>query len=393
MKHKYFSLMLIAVILMDALAGMEFDLFTPSFAQIQQYFHITTFWTEALLSINFIGYFISLFVVGTLADHFGRKIVIIYGLLIFLIGSLCCWFASNYALLLIGRFLQGIGVAAPAILSFLIIADRYPIKQQQVLMAMLNGSLNIAAGVAPVIGSYLTLYFHWRGNFAALFVLGLLTAIATLLTIEKDAPQNKQATLSIKGYAQVFKSKQLMLMIGYVVLMATPYWIFIGISPLLYVKSLHVSLHVFGYYQGILAFVFAIGSILLGFIVSRFSQNKWLWIGLWLFIVSLVAMLYASFVGESSPWVITAAMLVFVIAQIIPGIILYPLCLNYLPEAKGKIAAVQQGSRLLFVSLVLQITGYFYNGSFTMTGSIIALFLVGIIITQWMIMRNKKIIQ
>lgn len=388
MKGKYAIGILIAIVLMDALAGMEFDLFVPSFAELQASFHISAFWTEALLSVNFIGYFVSLFVTGTLADHYGRKKIILLGLFVFIVGSVCCITAPWYPILLLGRFLQGIGIAAPAILSFLIIADKYPIKQQQVLMAMLNGSLNISAAAAPVIGSYITLYFHWRGNFVALLGLGLLTCIVTMLFVEKDRPKNKVSTLSFMSYIHVLKCKPVLLMIFYIVVMATPYWIFVGISPLLYMKSLHITLHTFGYYQGVLAFIFAIGSVVLGFIVSKYAQNKWLLLGLCLFIASLLAMLYASFIGNNSALVITGAMLLFVIAQIIPSVVIYPLCLNYLPEDKAKVAALQQGSRLIFVSIVLQITGYFYHGSFTLTGSIIAAFILVVILTQIILMKK-----
>src|SRR4029079_3491274 len=138
-KHMIF----ITVIIMDLLTGMEFDLFVPSFPQIQNHFHLTPSWVEALLSVNFIGYCVSLFFVGGLADRYGRKPIILLGLITFVIGSMLCLSISSYNLLFMGRLLQGVGIAAPAILSFLIIADSYPLKEQQFLMAMLNGSLNV----------------------------------------------------------------------------------------------------------------------------------------------------------------------------------------------------------------------------------------------------------
>lgn len=122
----------------------------------------------------------SLFVVGGLADHYGRKPVILLGLIIFAMGNILCLYPGFYITMLAGRFLQGVGIAALAILSFLIIADSYPLKQQRFLMAMLNGSLNTAVAVAPVIGSYLTLYFNWQGNFIALLTLGIITLVMTM---------------------------------------------------------------------------------------------------------------------------------------------------------------------------------------------------------------------
>jgi len=48
------AMLLLTGILMDLLAGTEFDLFVPSFPELQDHFHLTPVWVEALLSINFI---------------------------------------------------------------------------------------------------------------------------------------------------------------------------------------------------------------------------------------------------------------------------------------------------------------------------------------------------
>ena len=131
-------MIIVTIILMDLLAGMEFDLFVPSFPELQSQFSLSPFWVEALLSVNFVGYCLSLFFVGGLADRYGRKPIILLGLITFIIGSVLCLCAPSIQSSA-GRFLQGVGIAAPAILSFLIIADSYPLKKQQFLMAMLNG--------------------------------------------------------------------------------------------------------------------------------------------------------------------------------------------------------------------------------------------------------------
>src|ERR1700733_5539190 len=91
MKNALTNILLLAtVISMDLLTGMEFDLFVPSFPQLQTYFHLSPFLVEALLSANFLGYCLSLFFVGGLADRYGRKPIILLGLTIFVIGSILC---------------------------------------------------------------------------------------------------------------------------------------------------------------------------------------------------------------------------------------------------------------------------------------------------------------
>lgn len=384
-------LVLSAIILMDLLVGMEFDLFVPSFPELQNEFYLSPFWTEALLSINFIGYCLGLFVVGGLADHFGRKPVILVGLLIFIIGSSLCLWATSYEFLLGGRFLQGIGVSAPAILSFLIIADSYPLKQQQALIAMLGGLMNASVAAAPVIGSYLTLYFHWQGNFVMLLLLGIITLIMTVIFIPLHKLPEHKETLSFRGYFPIFRSFSLLLMIVHIVFMFVPYWIFVGMSPILYMDDLGVNLTHFGYYQGTLALVYALGSFLFAFIVSKYDQRRMLVISNYIFAASFIILTVVAVRDSANALLITLAFLPFIIGQIIPSTVLYPLCLNFMPQAKGRVSAVIQGGRLLFSAFGLQLAGHYYQGSFRNIGIIIVGFIFMASIALVLVIRNPDI--
>ncbi len=385
------AMVLATIILMDILSGMEFDLFVPSFPELQSQFNLSPFWVEALLSVNFAGYCLSLFFVGSLADRYGRKPIILLGLMVFVIGSTLCLWVPSYEFLLMGRFLQGVGISAPAILSFLIIADSYPLKQQQSLMGILNGLFNFAAGAAPVLGSYIALYFHWQGNFMTLLVLGLMTLVMTLFFIPTHKLPARKETLSLRGYIPLFQSKPLLLLIVHIVFGFVPYWVFVGMSPLLYMEDLGVSLSHFGYYQGVLAFVFGFGSILFGLIVHRYDEKKMLYVSAQILIVGLISTAVATFLNSPNPLFITLAFLPFIIAGIIPSIILQPLCLNFMPQAKGRISAILQGGRLIFAALCLQLAGYFYQGSFQNIGIIIIIFIFLTVMTLFFVINNRAL--
>jgi len=153
MKNKNFflsSMLIFTAILLDLLGGAEIDIFVPSFPELQKVFNISAFWAEGLLSINFIGSIIGLFLVGNFADKHGSKPTIILGLTIFIIGSIFCIYAPSYPFLLVGRFLQGIGISAPSSLYFVIIADNFEMKKQQFLMGIMNGFISAAVAAAPV---------------------------------------------------------------------------------------------------------------------------------------------------------------------------------------------------------------------------------------------------
>jgi DHA1 family bicyclomycin/chloramphenicol resistance-like MFS transporter len=387
------GMVLSAIILMDILTGMEFDLFVPSFPELQNHFSLTPSWVEALLSVNFAGYCLSLFFVGGLADHYGRKPIILLGLATFILGSIACLWAPSFWVMLSGRFLQGAGIAAPAILSFLIIADAYSLKKQQSLFAILNGLFNISAGAAPVLGSYITLYFHWQGNFTVLLLLGLLAFVMTLLFIPAyKLPEHKE-TISLRGYIPLFRSKPLVFLMVFFIFNFVPYWVFVGMSPLLYMESLSVSLAHFGYYQGALAFVYAVGSLCFGLIVARYDQKKLLSVSSQIFIIGFLSIGLTTVLNSANPLFITLAFLPFIIGQIIPSTILYPLCLSLMPKAKGRINAILQGGRLVFSALCLQIAGYFYQGSFQNIGIIIAIFILLTVMTLFFVIKNREIME
>lgn len=420
MKQSFDKIMvLVTIIIMDLLSGMEFDLFVPSFPELQSQFNLTPFWVEALLSVNFAGYCVSLFFVGGLADRYGRKPIILIGLITFVIGSILCLWTPSYIFLLAGRFLQGVGIAAPAILSFLIIADSYPINKQQYLLAMLNGLMNASMAAAPVVGSYVTLYFHWQGNFTVLLFLGLMVLVMTVLyiptsklphiTTNKSIPKapehlvdtahhaqpvHKESVL-LGGYIPIFKSKPMMLVTVLFLFMFVPYWIFVGMSPLLYMEDLGVSLSHFGYYQGSLALVFGFGSILYGLIISRYSYNqkKMLYLSSLFLIAGLIVIGLASISGTTNPLLITLAFIPFIIGQIIPTTILYPLCLSFMPQAKGRFTAITQGGRLVLSSLGLQLAAICYVGSFRNIGIIIIGFIIIAVIALFYVIKNRELMQ
>jgi hypothetical protein len=116
-----------------------------------------------------------------------------------------------------------------------------------------------------------------------------------------------------------------------------------------YMQDLHVSLAYFGYYQGVLALVFALGRVLFGLIMHAFSQEKILRTASKIYIVSLITIGYITITNSFNP-LFTIAFL-FIISQIIPSNILVPICMNFIPHAKGKISAVLQGSQLIFSAL------------------------------------------
>ena len=176
-----------------------------------------------------------------------------------------------------------------------------------------------------------------------------------------------------------------------IIFMYVPYWIFVGMSSLLYMKDLGVSLAHFGYYQGSFAMVYALGCVLFGMIIHRYSHKKMLSASSLIYIISIITIALVTILDSHNPLLITLAFMPFIISQIIPSNILYPLSLSLIPPAKGRVTAVLQGGRLIFSAISLQLTGYFYEGTFRNIGIIIIAFILMALITQRSVIRNPAI--
>ncbi len=355
------------VLLLQILAGSEVDLFVPSLPEMQAHFGLTPFLVELTLGVNLVAYCISCLVVGNLGDRYGSRPVILYSLLIFVIGSVFCTVAPTFSILLLGRALQGVGIAGPAALSYVILAEKYSASRQQQLLGIVHGIITLSMAFAPVVGSYISLFFHWRGNFATLLLFGGVCFLASALFLPKSEP-NPEIHWSLKGYIPLLKSTSALLYTGCIIALISSYWMFIGMAPILYMDDFGVSLAHFGFYQGALAGTFCLMSFLSGPLLRRFGQKRCFYSSVFLLGVFWLAVAACVIEKVTSPLLITATMALASIGNVLPINILYPLALEAVPRAKGRMSAFMLAGRLLLAAGALQIVSYTYNGSFLSLG-------------------------
>ena len=254
----------------------------------------------------------------------------------------------------------------------MIIADHYSLEQQQKLLGVLHGTVTLAMTFAPIIGSYISLYFHWQGNFILLLAIGLLSLVLSYFWIPVSKP-DLTVRLSIKEYFPIFTSPIPFLYVSIISLLVAAYWIFIAIAPILYMGSFQVSLAHFGLYQGSLALVFSLMSFSSGYWIRKFGQKACFNFGIKMLGLFCIAALGVAILDIRDPKVITSVLLFSSVGALFPINLLYPFMLESIPNAKGRISSVQVGGRLLIAALCIQVVSYFYAGSFKPLGVMMVL--------------------
>ena len=146
------------------------DIFVSALPQIRAAFATTH--SGLILSVFLAGLALAQPIYGPLSDHYGRKPILIIGLLIFLIGSALAAFSNNFTLLISGRFIQALGACSTIISALAIVRDTQSHTKLVSMIGTLMAVIGVCPAVAPLVGSYLTQYIGWRGSFYFLFLLG-----------------------------------------------------------------------------------------------------------------------------------------------------------------------------------------------------------------------------
>jgi DHA1 family bicyclomycin/chloramphenicol resistance-like MFS transporter len=360
--------LIFSVIILEILVGVEMDLVVPSFPELRSVFGLTPFAVELTLGINLLAHTISCLYVGNLGDFLGRRPVIIWGILLFCLGCLVSVYAPNYLILLFGRFLQGAGISAPAVLALIIVADVYSTQDQQKLLGIINGTVTLAIAFAPILGSFICLLFDWKGVFWFLFIFSCLSLYCCHFYMPDSITSHSRLSLSLKDYRGIIQSKKAMSYIFFIGFFTLPYWTFIGISPLLFRQSYGVTLEAFGYFQGSLALVFAGVSLMSPSLLKRFSPKICLVVSGWIIGIFLVCVITALIFDINNPYWITAIMIIFSFGAVFPINITWPYALESIPEAKSRISAALVSIRLLLTMIGVQVVGHFYDGTFLPIG-------------------------
>ena len=154
---------------------------------------------QLVISALFLGLAIAQMVYGPLSDSFGRKPVIYAGFAIFIAGCLLSILASGLEVMLLGRFLQGIGAAGPRIVTMALVRDQYSGRAMARIMSLAMAVFIMVPVLAPAIGQAILLVAHWRAIFGMLLAVALIALVWFALRQPETLPPARRAPFSLRA--------------------------------------------------------------------------------------------------------------------------------------------------------------------------------------------------
>ena len=154
--------------------------------------------THLVVSVLFIGFAFGQLLVGPLSDAYGRRPVIFVSYGVFFVGCIMTTFATSFELLLMGRLLQGAGIAGPRIVSNAIIRDLFSGRTMARVMSLIMMLFVLVPIVAPLVGQTIAQFGGWRSTFATLLGVGILSCIWFAVAQPETLPTSARTQFSLR---------------------------------------------------------------------------------------------------------------------------------------------------------------------------------------------------
>jgi MFS transporter, DHA1 family, multidrug resistance protein len=159
---------------------------------------------QLVVVVLFVGLALAQVAYGPLSDSLGRKPAAYIGFTIFIAGSLLCIFATSFDVMLIGRFLQGVGAAGPRIVSLALVRDLYSGRAMAHIMSLVMGIFIIVPVIAPSVGQGILMIADWRFIFVALLAEGIIGLVWFAWRQRETLPEERRASLSLRRILSAF---------------------------------------------------------------------------------------------------------------------------------------------------------------------------------------------
>lgn len=155
---------------------------------------------QLLITMIFLGLGFGQLLFGPLSDSFGRKPIVYIGFAVFALGSIVCVLSHSLQMMVVGRIIQGIGLAAPRTIAIAVIRDMFKGDYMAKIMSFVTTFFILVPVIAPVMGKFILNHYDWTG----IFYVQLIMALAVAIWFWKRQPETLKPEYKIKFTKHVF---------------------------------------------------------------------------------------------------------------------------------------------------------------------------------------------
>ncbi|HLX54344.1 MAG TPA: MFS transporter, partial [Aquella sp.] len=251
------------------------DMIMPSMPQIVRQFHAPL--TDVALSLIYfiIGGSVLQIFLAPLADYIGKRKILLFGNMLFLIATLVIPFSHSINEFLAARFFQGMGMCF-IFIGYSMIHELFDDVAAIKITSILSNIAVFAPLTGPLVGTAIVSVSRWEFVFIVSGILGTISFFG----LYKYMPQGKRHTDRIDigqiivSYKNIYTHKIFIIGIMAFALSMIPFISWIGTSPAIIMENQHQPLKVYAIYQCIIFSGYAFSNIMVNIIAGRISFYK-----------------------------------------------------------------------------------------------------------------------
>lgn len=166
---------------------------------------------QLVIGFIFAGMALGQVIAGPLSDALGRKPILYTGIGLYLVGSIYCYIATSFDGLLLGRAIQGLGVAGPYVTATSVVRDKYAGRDMARVMSLIMMIFLIVPAIAPTLGQAILHIAPWRSIFVLYIAYAIIIGIWIALRLEETLPPQKRIALKpiafLEGFREVISNR------------------------------------------------------------------------------------------------------------------------------------------------------------------------------------------
>lgn len=261
---------ILTLVLASAISPLAINIFIPSMPGMADEFGTPYPTIQLGLSFYLLAVGVLQLFLGPMSDHYGRRGVLIAGLVLFLAGTVVCISATSVEVFLIGRVIQSAS-ASGMVISRAVVRDLHAREKSASMIGYVTMGMAIAPMIGPALGGVLTDQFGWRSSFFLLGSIGLISLLATLIDLpETNRDRGRPARQQLKTYGVLLRTSAFWSFSTTAACNAGVFFGFLGGGPVIASSFLGLSATQYGSWFALCALGYVIGNFLSG----RFSERS-----------------------------------------------------------------------------------------------------------------------
>lgn len=368
------------------LQPLSTDLYLASLPTLAASFHTSPATVQQTLSMFTLGVASSQLVSGPLADRFGRRPVLLAGLLVYVAASIACTLATHIDALIVARFAQAAGSCTVAVIARAVVRDAYPASEGAHVIARSTSVLAVALLLAPIVGAQLQVSFGWRANFMLLTLAGGALALISVLRFTETMTQPPAAGIRpaalLRNYGALLRSRAFWAYALPGALSFGMVFVYISGASFALIDVLGVPTRHFGYCFALGVLGYMVGTQLCRRMLPRYGLSRTLRAGSTLGLAAGVTFAAGLALGLQHWASVVAAHFLVTLAHGINSPCAQSGAIAPFPEKAGTAAALLGSLMMLSAFLVATLVGASHDGTLRPLAAVSALLAVALFVAE-----------